>query len=129
MARRLLGVDFGVKRVGLAVSDEGGTLAFPLVVLKNTKRLVGEVQEICEEEKIHAIILGESLDYSGKENPVQEKIKVFKKELEEATKLPVHFEPEFWTSEQARKMGGSGNHNDASAAAIILQSWIDKKGE
>ncbi|MCI0542622.1 Holliday junction resolvase RuvX [bacterium] len=124
---RLLGIDYGTKHVGLAISDEGGALAFPLVVLPTTKKLTLEVARICEEKEISEIVIGESRDYAGKENPVQKKILEFKKELEEEMKLPVHFEPEFWTSVQARKMGGSGNHNDASAAALILQAWVDRK--
>lgn len=129
---RLLGIDYGTKYVGLAISDEGGALAFSLTVLPNTKKLVAEIARICKEKNIALVVIGESLDYSGKENPVQEKIKAFKKKIEEATRLPAHFEPEFWTSMQACKLGGSDSstragHNDASAAAIILQSHIDKK--
>ncbi len=136
-AKRLLGIDYGTKNVGLALTDESATLAFPLVVLSNSSRnrqdtktgaknLIQEIIKICREKEVGEIVIGESRDYSGKENPVQKKILELKKELEDATKIPVHLEPEFWTSTQAGKLGGSGNHNDASAAAIILQSWVDR---
>lgn len=126
MAKRLLGIDYGTKYVGLAVSDEGGTLAFPLVVLPNGKHLGAEIGKVCEEKEVKEIILGESKDFSGKENPVQKKILEFKEKLEAALNIPIHFEPEALSSAQARNLGGSGEHNDASAAAIILQSYLDK---
>jgi len=124
--KRLLGIDYGAKRVGLAITDEDGTLAFPLVVLRNTSRLVEEVKEICEEEGIGGIVLGESRNFAGEENPVQEKIGAFKKKLEKAVGLPIRYEPEFMTSAQAGRVQGEREMRDASAAAIILQSSIDK---
>ncbi len=124
---RFLGVDYGTKYVGLAISDEGGEMAFPLAALANTKKLLDEIVKICGEKGVGEIVLGESRDFQGGANPVQEKIAAFKKELEATTNLPVHFEPEFLTSAQARNLGGAGNHSDASAAALILQGYLERK--
>ncbi len=123
---RFLGIDFGLKRVGIALSDESGTLAFPHSVLPNNQNLVAEVVQIAKEQKVKAIVLGESKDLSGKANPLQKDIEAFKKAVMKETKKPVHFELEFWSSFQAARYQGKTDKLDASAAAIILQSYLDR---
>ncbi len=123
---RFLGIDFGLKRVGLALSDESGTLAFPHSVLPNNKELVAAVVSLAKEQKVKAIILGESKDLAGKANPLMKEIEIFKKSVMKETKKPVHFEPEFWSSFQAARYQGHTHKLDASAAAIILQSYLDR---
>lgn len=141
---RYMGIDFGSKRVGLALSDESGTLAFPHSVLVNDKQLLSRVQGIVQEQKVEIIVLGESKDFSGTDNPIAEHAENFKKALETLTRRKVVYEPEFLTSAQAgrrqarRPHGSRGSglrakHQrtnemlDASAAAIILQSFLDRK--
>lgn len=123
---KTLGIDYGAKKIGFAVSDEDGRIAFPRSVLKNEAGVFFAIKELIQKEKIESIVLGESLDYSGKPNLIMEKISIFKKLLEKETSLPVIFESEFLSSKQARNIYDSGELNDASAAAIILQSWLDK---
>ncbi len=123
---RYLGIDFGLKRVGLALSDESGTLAFPHSVLSNNKELITKTGEIAREQKVKAIILGESKDLGGEANPLMKEITAFKAALIKETKKPVHFEPEFWSSFQAARYQVKTNKLDASAAAIILQSYLDR---
>lgn len=127
MVKRFLGVDFGTKKVGFAVSDEAGSMAFPYAVIPNTAALFEKIAEICAKENIGAIIIGESRDFDGIPNPVMKKIVPFKKKLEDKLGFPVHLEPEFLTSKQARNIQEGSALTDASAAAIILQSWLDKK--
>ena len=67
---RYLGIDYGSKRVGLATSDEDGVFAFPYKVLKNDMALVDTVHNICGEEDISAIVIGESTDASGSPNKI-----------------------------------------------------------
>lgn len=123
---KFLGIDYGVKRVGIATGDSEGGMAFPHAVLPNDKKLTSVIKELCDKEHITEIVLGESLDYKMKPNVIMEKIAPFKKELEDATGLPVHFEREFMTSAAAEHLQGKGEMIDASAAAIILQSYLDK---
>jgi len=140
---RYLGVDFGLKRVGLALSDESGTLAFPYSVLKNDKTLLAEVERIVKEQKVKLVVMGESKDFKGKSNPIAKQAGEFKKAFENATRKKVEYEPEFLTSAQAgrrynrrpeasrgtRARAESRRENemqDASAAAIILQSYLDR---
>jgi putative holliday junction resolvase len=124
---RLLGIDYGSKRVGVALSDEGAVIAQPYKVLSNSKNLIEEVAAIVEKENVSEIILGESKDYKGAENLIMEKVHAFKKALEEKTGKRLIYEPEFMTSQQAEYFQGKHELLDASAAALILQSYLDKR--
>lgn len=127
MNRRLLGIDYGTKRVGIAVSDEDGRMAFPKTVLQNDTYLLGSITELCEEEKVQGIVLGESRDYKNNPNPLLDGIILFKERLARATGLSVYLEPEFMTSAQAAHIQGKKADIDASAAALILQSFLDRE--
>lgn len=136
---RYLGIDYGSKRVGLAISDEEGTLAFPYKIIPNSLELVDTIHNICGEEDITAIVLGESHDLSGKPNKIMGSIEEFKRNIEMDLELPVFFEKEFMTSIFARGNDGKKENDarktkkvkqekiDDSAAAIILQRYLDKK--
>lgn len=124
---KYLGIDFGLKRIGIALSDDGGTMAFPKSVLNNDKNLIINVKKICFEEKIEKIILGDSKDSNMKDNPVMKDIRRFADVISKETNLPIEFQLEFMTSQQAIQIQGENDMIDASAAAIILQSFLDKK--
>ncbi len=140
---KFLAVDYGTKRIGIAISDEGGTLAFPREIIPNDKFFFKAFAEILKKEKISQIVVGESTDFSGKPNPVSGRIKSFIVELEKRFSLPVHKQKEFLTSVEARKFKTnkketslSQTHSrvknkktsraDASAAALILQRYLDR---
>lgn len=123
---KFLGIDFGTKRVGLALSDEDGRVAFPKDVLTNDSKLLDKILKVCEENAVGGIVIGESKDFAGNPNPIMKDIEGFIKELGEKTKTPIVFEPEFLTSVQAARIQGDIEKIDASAAAIILQSHLDK---
>jgi putative Holliday junction resolvase len=125
---RHLGIDFGSKRVGIALSDERGEFAIPFIVLKFSKKLVGEIVDIAKENKVEKIIMGESKDYNGKPNSIYEASIKFKKELE-AEGYEVIMEPEFMTSVHVEKLQGKTATMDSSAAALILQSYLDKQAK
>lgn len=133
-----IGIDYGTKKVGIAVSDIEGRMAFPKVILPNTKDLVAAVAEIATSEGAGFVVIGESLDFSGMANDLMSDIRRFSDALAEATGLPVAFQKEFMTSVEARrpldgkkalvarktKEAKQGNV-DASAAALILQRYLD----
>lgn len=123
---RYLGIDYGTKKVGLALSDEVGSMAFPESVVPNTKDLLDVVAGLVADRDVEGIVVGESRDYKGAENPVHAPAKAFAQELGEKTGLPVSFEPEFMTSVQARSLQGDSGMIDASAAALMLQSFLDR---
>ena len=123
---RYLGIDFGSKRVGIAISDDTGKLAFPHSVIPNDNELLDKMLEIVKKENITEVVIGESKDFKNVPNKIMAEIEKFKKALEEKTKLKVYFEPEFMTSTQAKQIQGENDMHDASAAAIILQSYLDR---
>lgn len=127
MNKRILGVDFGTKKVGIAVSDENGNFALPKVVLQNDKDLISNFQMILKQENIGEIVIGESVNYKGEENLVMKEVKDFIKKIKGFSNIPIVFEPEFLTSSQVRNTQGDGKMIDASAAALILQSFLDKR--
>ena len=123
--KRVLGIDYGSKRVGIAVSNEDATFALPFCVLQNSSTLVSEIMAIAKENGVEDIVMGESKDYKGKPNPIHDSILALKRQLEDSN-MKVFLEPEFMTSMQAERFQGKHDKLDASAAAIILQSYLDK---
>ncbi len=119
---KYLGLDYGTKRIGVAVSDEGGRMAFPLAIVEAGPEALSKVDVLIKKNKVQGVVIGESLDFKGQANPVMEDIEQFKKDIGELCGLPVTYEPEFLTSMQAQRSGG----DDSSAAALILQSFLDK---
>ena len=123
---KYLGIDYGEKNVGIATSDDGGELAFAKTILNNDKQLLENVLKICGEEKVEVIIMGDSFDFSGQPNDIMKGVLNFKKDLEK-NDLIVYLEPEFLTSAEAERIQGKNDKIDASAAALILKSYLDKK--
>lgn len=123
---RHIGIDYGAKRVGVALSDETNSLAFPHSVAENGDGLVGEIGRIAAENGVGRIVVGESKDYQGNDNEIMGGILRFKSDIESVLGLEVVLEPEFLTSAEASRATGDAML-DASAAAIILQSYLDKK--
>ena len=136
---RYLGIDYGSKRVGLALSDEEGKMAFPYKIVSNNIELIDTIHNICGTEEVSAIVLGESHDLSGKPNKITGSIEEFKRNIEAELDIPVYFQKEFMTTIEARGRVGKEVNNakkvmkikqavaDASAAALILQRYLDKK--
>lgn len=123
---KLLGIDYGAKRVGVAVADSEAGVAFPKAVFPNDRFLLGEIKNICETNRIGKIILGESKNLKGEENEIMKDIEAFKKMLEADLHVKVAYQPEFYTSAQASRVQGENDKTDAAAAAIILQSFLDR---
>ncbi|MGC9605396.1 MAG: RuvX/YqgF family protein [Minisyncoccia bacterium] len=123
---RSIGIDYGSRRVGVAVSDESGRFALPVAVLVNSPELAAEIRKIAAEGETKEVVLGESRKYDMSPNPVLPDIMAFKSRLESAG-LSVHLEPEFMTTAQAERTQGRHDKTDASAAALILQSFLDRR--
>lgn len=119
-----MSVDYGLKRVGLASTDEAGEFAIPRMVLPNDENLLKVVLNFALENKIEKVVIGESKNLDGTLNPIMKDIVKFADALSEDG-LEVVFHPEVYTSMEAQQIQGKTAMNDASAAALILKSYID----
>lgn len=128
MRKRILGIDYGTKRVGVAVSDENREFALPVSVITSNASLVEAISKIAVQYEVKDIVIGESRDYKGVPNPIFAKTEELKHDLEQAG-YRVYLELEFMTSMQAERLQGKHDKIDASAAALILQSYLDRNRE
>lgn len=122
---KFLGVDYGSRKVGVAISDELGRFSFPYAVFATSPVIYNELKVICENEKINKVVIGESLNYQGEPNTIMAEIIDFKNKLAKATFLPVVFHPEVLSTKQALRIQEKDEMVDARAAALILQSYLD----
>lgn len=118
---RLLGVDWGESKIGLAYSED--ILSEPWGIIE-TKNWETDILRICDEQNIERIVVGLS------EGRIGEAQKLFAKKLEKATSLPVDLEDETLTTHEAiakmREAGKTVRNEDAISAALILQAYLDK---
>jgi putative holliday junction resolvase len=132
---RILAVDHGEKRIGLALSDETARLARPLTVLKHVSRALdaARVAQIAVEQGAGLVLVGQSFDLDGKPNAAGRSAARFADALKLQSDLPVILWDEALTTRDAqaaaRVMGlGRGKragHLDDLAAAVLLQSYLD----
>ncbi len=132
---RLLGVDYGSVRIGLAVSDAERRLASPLVVYqrRSPERDAEYFRALVETEEIGAIVVGLPVHLDGREGPKAAEVRAFGAWLAEATGLPVRFWDErFSTVEAESALWQAGlthkkrkARRDRVAAQILLQAYLD----
>jgi putative holliday junction resolvase len=133
---RFLGIDFGEKRIGLAISDPDGRLAVPLTTLerRNDRSALRQIAEIAREEKVERLVLGEPVNLDGQRGAIAERVRSFGARLAEMTGLPVEWVDEALTSAEAaarlRQAGIATRRQpgriDAVAAQILLQDALDR---
>jgi putative holliday junction resolvase len=136
--RRVMGVDFGERRVGVAVSDETRTLASPLPTLhrrRGKRPPIHALAELGREHQVGAVVFGLPLELSGEEGAWTREVRSAGEALGHRLGVPVHFVDERLTSVVAeRRVRGSGlplhkreekDRVDAEAAVVILQGWLD----
>lgn len=141
---KYLGIDYGTKRIGIAVSDERGSIAFAHSVLPNDESTLPSILNLIHTESIAGVVIGESLHLDGSANVLMKKITALKESLGRETDVPLFLEKEWMSSVAARAhMYGKGNIAneqwtgsanakkksaiDDHAAAVILQRFLDKK--
>lgn len=123
---RILGIDYGGKRVGIALSDENKKMAFPYTVLPNDKKIYIEIKKICEKEMVEEIVLGLPLALNNRDTDATKPAQDFKLRLEKEVNLPIIFEKEFYTTKEAERVQGKIKKIDASAAALILKYYLSR---
>ena len=134
---RILAVDPGTVRIGLALSDPSGTLAKPLHILKHEARQkdAERIAEIAAQNEVGMIIMGLATDPENRPNPQGRKAKRLAAAIREASGLKVELWDESFSSQEAEadliaaKGKASGTEVDDLAAARILQSYLDARQE
>ncbi len=122
-----MGIDFGSKNIGLALTDESGSMAFPHGVIKNDGKLLATVTSLITQKNVKEVVIGHSIGYAGKENKIHGAVEEFMMDLTLAIGIPIHLEPEHYSTQQAIRIQGKNTQTDAAAAAIILDSFITRK--
>jgi len=127
---RALGIDFGKRRIGIALSDPEKRIAFPHSVIENEPDVVRTILELCHTNNVDLVVVGESKDFSGQDNPVMHDIRrfvaEFNKLLPAGSPLAPAYEPETLSSHQVSKIQGDSENVDSGAASIILQSYLNR---
>lgn len=124
---RIMGIDYGSKRVGIALSDDSEEFAIPKMVIENSKKLIDEIEKFASQNEVVLIVVGDSRDYKNMPNEIMNKVVPFIEELRLKLGLPVEMEQEFMTSVEAERLQGKNDMLDASAAALILKSYLEKR--
>ena len=134
---RFLGVDFGTRRIGLAVSDPSGTIAFPAGTLER-RGLRRDLESLCalvKEREVARIVVGLPLHMDGRRGPEAEAAEKFATQLGEATGLPVDLFDERWTTREAeRALAETGRRGrkrrqvvDSVAASLLLRAYLEQR--
>ena len=136
---RVLAVDPGEKRLGLALSDPTGTIANPLTVLRHTSRPIdaAAIAEIARENEVGLIVIGESMDDENSPTPQSRRAGRLAAAIREQIDLPVVLWDEYGSTQAARSariaLGASGRrrkgHMDELAATFILQTYLDSQAD
>ena len=135
---RALGIDFGEKRIGIAISDPGGRLAVPLTTLsrETDRRALAQIAEIAGREGVERLVVGEPVSLDGSRGPMAERARRFAARLAKRTGLPCTLVGEaLTTAEATARLRAAGvdlrrepERIDAVAAQILLQEDLDREG-
>ncbi len=133
---KYLAIDYGQKRTGIAVSDSGGSMAFPrrTILMKTRDAFFAELLSLIETEKPDALVVGLPVDLDGTETLTTRQVRNFTDRLARRTPLPIYIMPEALSSLEAeldlraagRSAAASRSVLDQQAAVRILQSFLDQ---
>src|SRR5262245_24006046 len=136
---RALGIDFGERRIGLAISDPAGRLALPLTTLerRSDRVAVAQIAEIAGREGVERLVVGEPVSLDGHPGAAAERVRRFAAKLAARTGLPLTFVGEALTTVEAtarlaaagvdsRRQRRQPERIDALAAQILLQEALDR---
>lgn len=131
---RVLGIDFGLSRIGLAISDSDAEMALPLKTIskKTREQVFDEIRAVVDQRGVEAIALGHPLDLEGRRTLSTRQAENFRRELESRLRIPVHLVDEACTSAQAEAKLREADVPpkkrkavlDQQAAVEILESFL-----
>ena len=135
--KRILSLDIGDRRIGVAMSDTLGILATPLTILdrKSGEQDLDSIIDLVTKHDVGLIVAGLPRTLNGVIGPQAEKVQAFVEKLKQQTDVPIDFRDERFTTvdaqrlmrEAATKKKKGKMHDDAAAAAVLLQSYLDEK--
>ena len=135
MSSKLIGIDFGLAKIGLSISDPSKIISIPLKVVryKTKNELLKKLNEIAIENDVNAFVIGYPLNMNNEKNEMTELVDQFKADLIEMN-FKVYLQDERLSSESAKKIiqqqniktGENKEKIDLIASTIILQSFLDK---
>lgn len=128
---RYLGIDYGDKKIGLALGDSETRVAVPLEVIQNANSIYQTIADLIKSEAIDEVVVGVPLSTTeGPGSPQLEKTRQFIKELRHFVSIPIHEEDERYTTAESIRLQreeSAGAEEDALAAMLILQAYLDQK--
>ena len=124
---RFLGIDYGSKRIGISISNEEGTIAFPHVSIVNNDKAIDKIGDVVKEKDVAVIVMGDTRAFSGAENSVTREAESFARTLSERVGITVEKTWEAWSSREAGRFAPDDVKDDSAAAAIILQRYLEMK--
>jgi putative Holliday junction resolvase len=124
---RFLGIDYGTKKIGLALTDSEGMMAFPHSVIPNDGKVLEAIERVVAKEKVEEIVIGHSLNKEGGPNAVHEAVEALMLDITLSIGIPVHLEPEQYSTQEAMRIQGKNSQTDAAAATIILNSYLSRQ--
>ena len=147
---KYLGLDYGQKKIGIAISDDRASMAFPRDIIINDQKHIEYIQHLCDQEEISHIVIGKSIDFDKKDNSVEKHITLFINILNKDKKYTIHRMDERMTtsliasetrhsfqkkqnsknfSKNAKTVRDNTKDDDAKVAALILQNFLDSKSK
>ena len=150
LSMKYLGLDYGAKKIGIAISDERLSMAFPRDIIINDQKHIEYINHLCDQEEIKDIVIGKSIDFDKKDNSIEKNINAFIKILNKDKKYTIHRMDERMTtsliatetrhlfqkkqtfknfSKNAKAVRNNTKDDDAKVAALILQNFLDSKSK
>jgi putative Holliday junction resolvase len=137
MENRILGIDYGLKRIGLALSDPLKIFAYPFKTITNDQKLIQVLKELLDDQGITEIVVGYPLKENGEKSSSTLEVEKFVQKLKESFKINIILRDERYTSELAKQnilqsvtkkmKRREKGLIDRNAASIFLQEYLDEK--
>ena len=121
---KILGIDWGSRRVGLAVTDSAAKLAQPLPSLPSTANLIEQIKQLCQQEGVGTLVVGLPRGLDGQDTPQTVQVRQFAAKLAVTTKIPLKLQDEGLTSVTARQAEPPPVDVDSAAASLILNDYL-----
>jgi len=125
LCMKLLGIDYGTKRIGFAMGDTDQKIAFPRDVVEGHVKALDYVDRMIDYEGAQKVVMGIPVRHSGEEGRLTPDIRAFAKEVTEKFGVEVLFQNEIFSTKAIQQGTVSKDKTDAASAALILQSYLD----